>query len=329
MRCSHRRHKAVRMGAVLVALALLLAACEWVLEKRPEEGSAGDLAAEIESLHRLAASGDRAALAEMLDRSVVDIPAGRFLMGNDTGPGNERPQRLVYLDAFEIDRYEVTNVQYRRFLQATGQEPPPHWSGDDYPPGQAVYPVVGVTWEDADAYCAWIGRRLPTEAEWEKACRGTDGRVYPWGDTWDPKRANVDCFAGAVSQAEVYKEPGPVGRGDDWVRLRATPTGPGAPGLRPVGSYLDGASPYGVMDLVGNAAEWVSDWYNWAGYHDMPDRNPVGLGPEWNRALRGTSWYPYGVAGWARQRSRCAARNSTHRSTPDARVGFRCVRSVP
>jgi formylglycine-generating enzyme required for sulfatase activity len=289
----------------------------------------GDQAAEINLLRRLAAADDREILAEVLDRSVVHIPAGEFPMGDDGGPANERPQRPVYLDGFEIDRYEVTNVQYWRFLQAMGREPPPYWPGDDYPPGQADVPVVGVTWEDADAYCAWSGRRLPSEAEWEKACRGTDGRIYPWGEAWDPLRANVGLFEGDVSQPRAYTEPGIVGWGDNWAPVQVTPTGPAALGLRPVGSYPAGASPYGVMDLVGNASEWTVDWYNWGGYDDMPDRNPVGLGPEWNRAIRGSSWVAYGVVGWGQDRSRCPARDSTHRGTPDARFGFRCVRPMP
>jgi len=113
-------------------------------------------------------------------------------MGSNSGRADERPQHAVYLDAFDLDRYEVTHVRYQRFLQATGRRPPPYWSDDDYPAGQSDYPVVGVSWDDADAYCAWAGKRLPTEAEWEKACRGTDGRVYPWGNLWEPRRANVD-----------------------------------------------------------------------------------------------------------------------------------------
>jgi glutaminyl-peptide cyclotransferase len=288
-----------------------------------------DVAAEIELLRGLAASDDPEALAGALDRSVVHIPAGEFLMGDDAGPRNERPQRSVTLDAFEIGRYEVTNVQYQRFLQATGREPPPYWSGDAYPPGQADVPVVGVTWEDADAYCTWIGRRLPTEAEWEKACRGTDGSIYPWGDAWDPQRANVGLSEGDLPQPRADTEPGSLGWGDHWALLEVTPAGPEALGLRPVGSYPEGASPYGVLDLVGNASEWVADWYNWDGYWDLPDRNPVSLGPEWNHALRGSAWVPYGVVGWTQDHSRCASRDSTHRGVPDARFGFRCARSVP
>jgi len=316
----------------LVSSAVCLAGravCGEVWGSRRSYAIGDNLVAEIRLLRSLAASGDYRILAEVLDRSVVHIPAGEFWMGNDGGSKDERPQRSVYLDAFEIARYEVTNVQYQRFLQDTGREPPPYWSGGDYPPGTADSPVVGVTWEDADAYCAWIGWRLPTEAEWERTCRGTDGRVYPWGNVWDPVRANVGVFGDDVPEPGAHTDPGALGPGDHWTPLQATLSAQDALGLRAVGSYSEGASPQGVMDLVGNASEWMADWYNWDGYWDMPDRNPASLGPEWNRSLRGSSWYPYGVVGWARDRSRCSARNSTHRGVPDARFGFRCARSVP
>ncbi len=283
-----------------------------VLEVYVERGD--DVAYERALIRSLAAAGDRSVLAQVLDRAVVAIPAGLFTMGSDDGPTDEQPQRSVYLDAFQIDRYEVTNMQYWRFVQSTGRPPPPYWSGADYPPGQGDFPVVGVTWDDAAAYCAWMGRRLPTEAEWEKACRGSDGQVYPWGDEWDPRQANV-AWSSAVP-------------GDDGSTLPALPDSTTAPGLQPVGSYPSAASPYGVMDLAGNASEWVSDWYNGAGYAGLPERNPVGLGPEWNRALRGSSWYPYRSAGQAEAQSRCAARNSSHSSELDTRVGFRCARSI-
>jgi formylglycine-generating enzyme required for sulfatase activity len=208
----------------------------------------------------LAAAGDEAALAKALDRSMISIPAGEFIMGSEIGRDDERPAHRVYLDAYELDRYEVTNAQYRRFLLATGARPPRYWTDAAYPTDQADYPVVGVSWDDADAYCRWAGKRLPTEAEWEKACRGTDGRVYPWGQAWEPKRANVDAagwdFGGATQDgaaATVWDAA--------WARLALPPGSPG-PTLQPVGSHLDGASPYGVLDMVGNASEWVADWYN-------------------------------------------------------------------
>jgi formylglycine-generating enzyme required for sulfatase activity len=218
----------------------------------------------------------------------------------------------VYLDAFEIDRLEVTNAEYRAFVVDSGTTAPRYWEGADYPAGTGAEPVVGVGWQQACAYCDWVGERLPTEAEWEKACRGTDGAVYPWGDSWGVAPANVRWAA--------------TGRIDDaWALLAFEELG--APGLRPVGSYPNGASPYGAMDMAGNASEWVADWY-WTGYADQPIRNPVGTGPEWNHSIRGSAWFNL-RAGSAElgDASRCSSRNSSH-SYDDPRVGFRCARSV-
>ena len=310
----------MRWGIILMVGVLALAI--WVGLRRPrlDEGN-------IELLRQLAVS-DVPKLAETLDRSVVYVAAGDFPMGSDNGRDDERPQHEVYLDAFEIERYEVTNAQYQRFLRAAGRTAPFYWNGDEYPVGQADYPVVGVSWADADAYCAWAGKRLPTEAEWEKSCRGTDGRLYPWGEAWEPQRANVDVSARlslAVSQAGQ----GPANRDAAWPVLQATPAGPEQPGLRPVGSYPGGASPYGVMDLAGNASEWVVDWYNWGDYSGLPTRNPQGLGPPWNHSVRGSAWANlYGDVSWVQGLSRCSARSSAHVAR-DPRIGFRCARSVP
>jgi sulfatase modifying factor 1 len=282
-----------------------------------------DLLAEIALVRYLADTGDDEQLAGVLDRCVVSIPAGEFLMGSDGDHPDERPQRTVTLDAYSIDRYEVTNAQYQRFIKETGGEAPAYWSGETYPPGQGDYPVVGVGWANADAYCAWINRRLPTEAEWERACRGSGGLIYPWGNYWDSNRANVDLTV-KKSQAES----GPTAWDDAWPLLQVTPSA-GALGLRPVGSYVDGASPDGLLDLVGNASEWVMDWYNGDGYQDLPDRNPVGLGPPWNHVQRGSSWYePYGDPAAARDWTRCAARTSAHVSS-NPRTGFRCASPAP
>jgi len=284
-----------------------------------------DVDAQVKLFRRLAGAGAEATLAEALDRSVVSIPAGEFLMGSDTGRDDERPPRLVYVDAFELDRYEVTNAQYRRFLQVTGREPPPYWSGTEYPPGQSDTPVAGVSWPDAEAYCAWAGQRLPTEAEWEKACRGTDGRLYPWGNDWAWYKANLDVSSYAARPAGQV-EPGRSQWDIAWLLLR---TSSGVSRLLPVGSFPEGASPYGIMDLAGNVSEWVADWYNWGGYWDWPTRSPQGTQPPWNRSLRGSAWYdPNSSAAWARSQSRCSARNSSH-EVRDPRMGFRCARSVP
>jgi formylglycine-generating enzyme required for sulfatase activity len=314
-----------RYDILLLAAAMLPLICSIGCRGLPSTTAPDRLAAEIATLRGLAAADEATLLAEALDRALVSIQAGDFIMGSNAGRADERPAHTVYLDAYELDRYEVTNAQYRRFLLATGARSPRHWNGAVYPAGQADYPVVGVRWDDADAYCRWAGKRLPTEAEWEKACRGVESRVYPWGQAWEPKRANVDAagwdFGGATHDATS-----PTVWDAAWARLLLPPGSPG-PTLRPVGSYPGGASPYGILDLAGNASEWVADWYNWADYAELPTRNPLVTGPPWNRCLRGSAWAdPTGTPAWTQAFSRCAARNSSH-EVSDPRVGFRCARS--
>lgn len=309
---------------IVLGVLLLIYLVAGVIRDSPRKP--GTVADEIRLLRQLAVS-DEVQLALVLDRSVVSIAAGDFEMGSDKGRDDERPLHLVYLDVYEIDRYETTNAQYRRFVQATGRRAPLYWPGAEYPPGQADYPVVGVSWDDADAYCLWAGKRLPTEAEWEKACRGTDGRIYPWGDAWEPGRANINIPAGPL-RPPTYAESEPTTWDVAWQLLQVTPAGPKEPGLRPVGSHPDGASAYGIVDLVGNASEWVLDWYNWSDYMQVPARNPRVSGPPWNHCVRGSPWHdPVGTAEWVRNMSRCSARSSSH-EVRDPRIGFRCARAI-
>ena len=156
---------------------------------------------------------------------MVRVPGGSFEMGRNDADEFERPAHPVTLAPFFIDRTEVTNAQYQRFVRETGRRPPAHWTAGQYPDGEAEFPVVNVSWNDASAYAGWAGKRLPTEEEWEFAARGTDGRLYPWGRDWQPGRANAkDGGAGRVVE---------------------------------VGRYPDGASPYGALDLSGNVWEWT------------------------------------------------------------------------
>ncbi len=321
----NRIRAATQVVAVFVAVAALAGGTLWL---HPGAKSAPALKDQIESLRQLERAGEWTKLAETLDRSMIVIPEGNFVRGSDVTRWDERPEQSVFLDSFEIDQFEVTNIQYTRFLQATGRQAPPHWNGDQFPAGQADYPAAGVTFDLAEAYCQWAGTRLPTEAEWEKACRGTDGRIYPWGNEWQGGLGNTDLQAGSFEWSNVPSGSGPSLGDDAWSFLRVSPGASEDRGLRPVGSYLGGASPYGVMDMVGNVSEWVSDWYVNADYSQLPLRNPQTLEPHWNHALRGSPWYdPNGGPDWVIDQSRCSARNSSH-DLLDARLGVRCARSI-
>jgi len=273
-------------------------------------------AIEIPSISSLDKSGDLETLAIYLDQRMASIPEGEFIMGSAEYKVDERPCRQVYLDEFKLDQFEVTNVQYKRFIDAADKTPPRYWLNGSFPTGQPDYPVVGVSWADAVAYCKWVGKRLPTEGEWEKACRGPVGRIFPWGDDWDPGMANVGFFE---------KDQWPSSLDDGWQILQNDEADSGFPTLQPIGSYPEAVSQYGVFDLVGNASEWVADWYNWEGYSNLPLINPIGLGPPWNHSLRGSGWFDrFGQERQVAYLSRCSARNSSH-SFDDPRLGFRCA----
>ncbi|MDH4138292.1 MAG: formylglycine-generating enzyme family protein, partial [Anaerolineae bacterium] len=140
-------------------------------------------------------AGTEAPTAPSVAEMMVEIPAGEFTMGNDGGDDDEKPAHTVTLEAFEIDMFEVTNADFARFVEETGHQTEAEKAGESgwraYAEGKDNHPVVKVTWNDADAYCRWAGKRLPTEAEWEKAARGVEGVIYPWGNEWDPAKANT------------------------------------------------------------------------------------------------------------------------------------------
>jgi len=246
---------------------------------------------------------------------MMSVPAGEFLMGGaDTDPQagvDEKPQHTVYLDAFYIDRFEVTNAQYVQFLNALGahtgacgghdcaetqlEDKYSHILHQDgryaIEPGFGDHPATQVSWYGAQAYCAWAGARLPTQAEWEKAARGVDGRPYPWGD--EPPHCDKaqygDCGGATM----------------------------------PVGSSLEGASPCGALDMAGNVWEWVDDWYDPAYYGTSPAQNPRGPASGVRKVFRGGSWgYPPAFL-------RASDRARNRPTYAGFNVGFRCAAQAP
>ncbi|MGH7255953.1 MAG: formylglycine-generating enzyme family protein [Nitrospirales bacterium] len=236
---------------------------------------------------------------------MVLVSAGEFTMGSRDGLTNERPEHKVWVDSFYLDQYEVTIRRYEQFMDATGHDAPPLWyahavveAGDR--------PAVGTTWFDAEAYCGWAGKRLPTEAEWEKAARGTDGRRYPWGHMQPfPDIANYN-------------------RGQ-WVSYPITLNPVDTVGGMSVrhGTKGGGQSPYGVMQMAGNAAEWVADWYDREYYRKSPEKNPKGPTEGEKKVIRGGSWVdaPAGLLS--------TLRVSAPPDFGDLTVGFRCAMDAP
>ncbi len=228
--------------------------------------------------------------------TLLYVPEGDFTMGSDSGYSDEKPVHTVYLDAFWIDQTEVTNGQYAECVSNGGCTPPSQ--GNSYTNtsyyGNAQfddYPVIYVDWNQAQAYCEWAGRRLPTEAEWERAARGTDGRTYPWGEN-EPSTnlLNFNMNVGDTTEAGIYP---------------------------------DGQSYYGAYDMAGNVWEWVNDWYDGSYYQNSSASNPLGPSTGDFRVLRGGSWV--NVGNNVRSSYRYSDRIWSDSSNPDLNIGFRCA----
>jgi formylglycine-generating enzyme required for sulfatase activity len=234
---------------------------------------------------------------------MIHIPAGVFLMGRSVertsteGRGNddETPEHQVYVPGFYMDKYETTNIQYKAFLDASGIKPPRNWRGGNIPPGKDHHPVNYVSWFEANDYCHWVGKRLPTEAEWEKGARGTKGLHFPWGNTFDPMKANTPQHWLALDK-----------KGDTM----------------PVGSFENGKSPFGLYDMAGNLYEWTSSWYKPYPHNNKPNAH---YGYK-NKIVRGGSWYDCLSYG-------CGLSAPTFNRTRFAPIirnksfGFRCAKS--
>jgi len=231
--------------------------------------------------------------ANPIDKSIyVHIPEGGFIMGSEEGDADERPQHKVYLDDYWIMKTEVTNAQYQKFIYAGGYTNPDYWDEDapewlekktkpscwdDHTLNKSQHPVVCVSWREAKAYTLWLSAMLdlefglPTEAQWEKAARGPDGYLYPWGNDWDGTKLNF-CDKSCPTN--------PVDKNLD----------DGYPYTAPVGSYPSGISPYKLLDMAGNVWEWTSDWYGEEYYSHSPERDPLGPANGEFRVIRGGSW---------------------------------------
>jgi formylglycine-generating enzyme required for sulfatase activity len=225
---------------------------------------------------------------------MVLIPGGVFTMGTNLGESDESPERQVTLSAFYIGLTEVTNRDYKAYVDgARVTRMPDHWSDGTYAADEGDHPVTFVMWFEAEAYCEWAGRRLPTEAEWEKAARGSGARTYPWGnDDPQPRHLNYDNASGGTAE---------------------------------VGSYPAGESPYGLLDMAGNVWEWTQDWYGESYYEVSASEDPQGPDSGTQRVLRGGSWNdPEGtrfIQAYTRFRQRPEIRG--------ANTGFRCAQDVP
>lgn len=215
-------------------------------------------------------------------QEAVLIAAGEFWMGDSQR--KDTPLHKVYLDAYWIDTREVTNAQYRDFVEATGRAAPRYWHDPKY--NSDNLPVVGITWEEARAYCAWKGKKLPTEAQWERAARGAQSRLYPWGDRFDASHTNT-------RESNNRK---PVA----------------------VGSYPSGISPDGLYDMSGNVWEWCYDWFDKDYYRVSPLRNPAGPSDGKKRVIRG--------GGWSAPQIDMAQRHAEGPEKTFPSLGFRCVR---
>ena len=250
---------------------------------------------------------------------IVLIPAGKFWMGRafsiflDTGDLlardkiDDRPANNIYLVAFYIDKYEITNTDYARFVEATHARPPWHWLEGLIPKGEEKFPVANVNWYEATDYCKWAGKRLPTEAEWEKAARGgLDRAHYAWGDDTIDKNDELGLLAPQVA-----------------LRNTATPVPAtlGRPRANPVGSFAPNG--FGLYDMIGNVMEWTNDWYDNNYYPFMPKQNPRGPDTGRYKSVRGAGYADQGGHGMEKL---VGYRNFSDPDTRMTTIGFRCAK---
>ncbi len=235
---------------------------------------------------------------EKVQVEMIEIPSGNFIRGSAPGEGrlDEQPKRKIYVNSFAIDKFEVSNSQYMAFIEETLHKPPLNVYGKNElatEGGINDLPVVQVTWHDAVDFCFWAGKRLPTEAEWEKAARGNDNRLYPWGS--EPPTSKTAQFDG------------------EW---------DGKHTLKKVNSLPEGQSASGVFQLSGNVREWTQDWYDGEYYANSPEKNPKGPGTGILKVIRGGSWRSFDSDLRVTSRGKGGFALKTHG------IGFRCARDI-
>ena len=233
------------------------------------------------------------------------IPAGSFTMGSDDDLPNEAPAHKIYLNAYYIGKTEVTNAEYHQFWLENGgfdsEHTPISYGGEfgnwpDIAKTKPNHPLIGISWHSAVAYATWRGMRLPTEAEWEKAARGTNARRWPWGNTFTQR------IKGTTVHANTWKQPDTH--------------------LQPVGTYPTGVSPYGTHDMAGNVWEWMADWYSETFYHRSPDQNPKGPAIGSRRVVKGGSWLN------GEMLARCSTRIGQYPTIGTSFIGFRLAKDA-
>jgi formylglycine-generating enzyme required for sulfatase activity len=227
-------------------------------------------------------------------RDMVQIPEGPFWMGSNEGDPDETPEHQVFVKTFYMDKKEVTQGEYDRFVRMTKRSKPfvPVFEDDISKIIKPELPAMGMSWSDAEAYCKWGSKRLPTEAEWEKAGRGEGKRRYAWGDEFGMGLANVE------GEEDGFKY------------------------LAPPGSFESGRSPYGLYDMTGNVAEWVADVYDEHYYEKTPYRDPMGPEAGEHRVIRGGSWRE------TPNHARLSKRFQARMWRTDSTIGFRCAKDA-
>jgi formylglycine-generating enzyme required for sulfatase activity len=291
-------NKGVLIGSIIFVFASFILMIVGLVYESYKAKQQRELAASIVTEHKPAAAvaprdySVYKTIAGEDGREMVQIPEGPFTMGSQEGDPDEAPEHQVYVATFYIDKKEVSQGEYDRFVRMTKRGKPsfPVFEDDQSKILKPGLPAIGVSWADAVAYCKWAGKRLPTEAEWEKAGRGEGKRRYPWGDEFNAGHANVD------GEEDGFKY------------------------LAPPGSFESGRSPYGIYDMTGNVAEWVADTYDETFYQKSAYRDPSGPEDGQHKVIRGGSWRE------TPQNARLTKRFQAKMWRTDSTIGIRCAR---